>query len=110
MLGRLQFLQRINDLSSVVDPGTSVNLFVDNSLIYKIIDNIIDEVVPQQDLVQLELWTKSWEMASNPSKCYIMHILHEKNTLSHMNELCGTILGSIPSQKYLRVYIKRNLK
>ena len=37
VLGPLLFLLHINDLPSVVDPGTSVCMFADDSLIYRVI-------------------------------------------------------------------------
>ena len=86
VLGPLLFLLHINDLPSVVDPGTSVRLFADDALIYRTINSIEDQVVLQQDLNRLESWAKSWGMVFNPSKCYMMQIGRGRNILSHMYE------------------------
>ncbi len=49
-------------------------------------------------------------MVFNPFKCYIMQIEHGRNIQSNMYELCGTILGSVTSEKYLGVYLNYDLK
>ena len=110
VLGPLLFLLYINDMPSVVDSGTSVRLFADDALVYRVINNIEDQEVLQQDLIRLETWAKSWGMIFNPSKCYMMHIGRGRNILTHMYQLCGTILGSVTSEKYLGVYLTHDLK
>ncbi len=39
-----------------------------------------------------------------------MQIEHGRNIQSHIYELCGTILGSVISEKYLGVYLNYDLK
>ena len=39
-----------------------------------------------------------------------MHIGRGRNILTHIYQLCGTILGSVTSEKYLEVYLNHNLK
>ena len=40
----------------------------------------------------------------------MMHIGRGRNILTHMYQLCDTILGSVTSEKYLRVYLDHDLK
>jgi len=56
VMGPLLFLLHINDMPSVVDPGTSVHLFADDTLIYRVIHSMEDQVVLQRDLARLEQW------------------------------------------------------
>ena len=68
-----------SDLPSVVDPDTSVRLFADDALVYRVINTIQDRVILQQDFARLEGWAKAWGMVFNASKCYVMHI-HRRNS------------------------------
>ena len=39
-----------------------------------------------------------------------MHVGRGRNILTHLYQLCDTILGSVTSEKYLGVYLNHNLK
>ena len=99
VLWPLLFLLYINELPSVIDPGSSLRLFADDALVCRTIDTNEDQAILQKDLLRLESWANHWGMVFNPSKCYMMHIGRGKSTLTHMYELCGTILGSVESEK-----------
>ena len=109
VLGPLLFLLHINDLPSMVQPGTSCRLFADDCLLYRPINSGEDQVTLQKDLTKLESWADSWGMRFNASKCYIMTINRGHNPLSRMYELCGTFLGSVTEEKYLGVLISHDL-
>jgi len=79
VMGPLLFLLHINDMPSVVDPGTSIRLFADDTLIYRVIHSIEDQVVLQRDLARLEQWANTWGMVFNASKCHIMHISRQSS-------------------------------
>ncbi len=76
----LLFLLHSNDLPSIVGAGTSLTPFADDALIYRIINNIEDQITLRQALIRLELWSMSWDMVFNPSKCYMMDISRVSKT------------------------------
>jgi len=54
------FLLHINELPSVVDPHTRCRLFADDCLLYRVINNIEDQLQLQKDLAALEAWAADW--------------------------------------------------
>ena len=83
-------LRTVTDMPSVVDPGTTVRLFADDTLIYRVIRSIEDQVALQGDLVRLEKWAKSWGMVFNASKCYMMHISRPSSSEQFMGKSTPT--------------------
>jgi len=110
-MGPLLFLLYINDMPSVVDPGTSVRLFADDTLIYRVIHSMEDQVVLQRDLARLEQWASTWGMVFNASKCHIMHIGRQSSyPHQYMYQFRGIVLSLVTSEKYLGVYLNHDLK
>ena len=110
VLGPLLFLLHINDLPSVVDPNTSVRLFADDALVYRVINTIIqDQVTLQQDFARLEGWAKASGMVFNASKCYVMHIHRGNSTKSYFYQICGEFLSPVTNEKYIGVHITQDL-
>ena len=87
-----------------------MRLFADDALIYRVIRNIQDQQLLQEDLGHLQNWASTWGMVFNASKCYMMHINPKKDTQMHLYHLCGTVLSCITSEKYLGVYIRQDFK
>ena len=67
VLGPLLFLCHINDLPEAV--SSSVRLFADDCLLYRIIKSISDHVKLQEDLKALEKWAHENGMVFNAKKC-----------------------------------------
>ena len=98
-------------MPSVVDPGTSVRLFADDTLIYRVIHGVEDQLALQQDLASLEQWASTWGMVFNASKCHIMHISRpSSHSYQYMYQFRGIVLSSVISEKYLGVYLNHDLK
>jgi len=49
-------------------------------------------------------------MVFNTSKFYMMHISRLSNSQQYMYQLCGIVLSSVSSEKYLGVYVNHDLK
>ena len=71
-LGPLLFLVHINDLPDCVT--SSVRLFADDCLLYRLIRSLKDQEELQKDLRSLEMWADKWGMKFNAKKCYILTI------------------------------------
>ena len=108
VLGPLLFNIFINDMPKVVTEGTKIRLFADDCLAYKEIKTPDDQQTLQKDLTSLQLWAERWGMKFNPSKCNIMHISRTK-PISKYYEICGQILSTVDSAKYLGVTITSDL-
>ena len=78
VIGPLFFLIFSNDLPESIT--SSVKLFADDCLVYRIIHSTNDTIQLQADLVQLGLWMNAWQMTLNPHKCSIF--------LINANSLC----------------------
>jgi hypothetical protein len=105
VLGPILFLCHINDLPEAV--SSSVRLFADDCLLYRIIESIQDHVKLQEDLKALENWALINGMSFNAKKCYILSI---KSKSSHFYQLDNTILKEVPANPYLGVMISNDLK
>ena len=108
VLGPLLFLLFINDLPSVLDPGTAVRLFADDCLVYRSIDSEQDQLLLQQDLDALNLWGQCWGMRFNTKKCQVMHI--GKQSRHHFYQLNNEILTTATEVKYLGITLTDDLK
>ena len=110
VLGPLMFLLYINDMPSHVHSETRCRLFADDTLLYRVVETIADQVQLQQDLRNLEHWAAEWGMVFNPSKCYVMTINKGMAPKTHFYELCGTVLQSVDHEKYLGVILSQDMK
>ena len=104
-LGPHLFLVLINDLPDSVK--SSVKLFADDCLLFRIIRTIHDHLTLQEDLIQLEKWATDWGMRFNSKKCYILSI-NKKS--SYFYQLNGTVLQHVDKNPYLGLLISNDLK
>ena len=109
ILGPLLFLCYINDLPSVVSPGTKIRLFTDDCLAYRAIHSIEDQLQFQEHLTNLSNWGMQWGMRFNTSKCNIMTISNSATPLTKFYEIDNRILQHVDVATYLRVIINRSL-
>ena len=108
VLGPLLFLIYINDMPDVVSKGTIIRLFADDCLVYRLVHSRDDQTILQNDLTRLQQWAEKWGMRFNPGKCQIIHISRTEPQ-TKFYELCGEILSTVDSAKYLGVIISKDL-
>ena len=63
----LMFLLYINDSDTNI--CSSIHLFADDCILYRIIETPDDHQHLQSDLNSLIQWTMQWQMKLNPEKC-----------------------------------------
>lgn len=108
VLGPLLFLAYINDMPECT--SSDVRLFADDSLLYRSIVTVEDNLLLQKDLDALEKWEKTWLMSFNALKCYVLHITPNKRmTKEFTYRLHGQALESVDHSKYLGVTVSNNL-
>ena len=69
VLGPLLFILFINDLPDCLK--SSVKIFADD---LKLIANLSDKTVIDNDLKSLEDWERKWLLEFNSEKCKVLHI------------------------------------
>ena len=104
VLGPILFLVHINDLPERV--SSSVRLFADDCLLYRVIRDMQDHLALQEDLQNLENWATEWGMKFNATKCYTLPI---KQKTSFMYQLDNTFLKEVSSNPYLGLNISDDL-
>ena len=107
MLGPLLFLVYINDLSSRV--SSSVRLFADDCLLYRMIRDHQDAELLQADLDQLQEWEHEWHMLFNPNKCEHIRITNKRKTIQAAYTTHDQQLKETSKTKYFGVTIDSKL-
>ena len=72
VLGPVLFILYVNDLPDVVH--SLVQMFADDTKLFREIGGETDSVELQADLDNLILWSIKWQMSFNTAKCKIMHL------------------------------------
>ena len=101
------FLIFINDLPEYVT--SNARLFADDCLLYRVINNNNDQHQLQNDLQQLEIWEKKWQMQFNADKCFTIHLTKKRKTSEFNYTLHNHILEVTKDSKYLRATFSSDL-
>ena len=109
VLGPLFFLVYINDISKGLSKGTKLNLFADDSLLYRIIRSAEDILILQKDLNTLQFWEKKCKMEFHPGKCQLLRITNKIKPLIATYTIHNTPISETDSAKYLGVVIDSHL-
>ena len=101
VLDPMLFLIFINDLLGRIYHST-LRLFTDDWLLYKMIKSAQDAVAFQQDLLAMQTWEDTWLMRFNISKFFVMRVTQStKYRVIHDDQLHNTTLNSINHCKYV---------
>ena len=107
--GPLLFLVYINDMADNISPGTHIRLFADDTILYRPIHSINDQLILQRDLTALETWAQDWGMRFNASKCHLLSVNKGPHRKPFFYELDNVVLSSVEEEKYLGVTIHQDL-
>ena len=76
VLGPILFLVHINDIVNAA--SSNIRLFADDCVCYRVIENVNDCYLLQNDIHNLGIWAKTWGMRFQPSKCNIITFARKK--------------------------------
>jgi len=48
-----------------------------------VINTKTDQLQLQEDLANLEIWEKTWQMSFNADKCFTLHITRKRKTIEY---------------------------
>ena len=100
VLGPLLFLVYVNDMPEKI--SSTIRLFNDESLVYRIIRSKENQTLLQQDLDKLQEWEHDWLMQLNADKSEVIRITNKRNPLTHDYDIHGTKLQTVKNAKGVR--------
>ena len=104
VLGPLCFILYINDIADGTD--SSVRLFADDALLYRVVNDDGDASRLQMDLDRMCRWAREWQMDFNPSKCHVLSVTNKKSpALCHPYRINGVVLKHVKHHPYLGVQL-----
>ncbi len=107
VLGPLLFLLYINDIGENVT--STIKLFADDCLLYRVIKDRSDAQNLQSDLETVTNWSRKWQMSFNPSKCTALRIHRKKTPVYHSYEMMGTTLQDVDQATYLGLELTKDM-
>jgi hypothetical protein len=107
VLGPCLFIYYINDIAE--NMTSTVRLFADDTVAYLAVKGPDDATQLQEDLDNLGVWERKWLMEFHPSKCEVLSITKNRNTIHHPYKLHGHELQHVDQAKYLGITITSDL-
>ena len=99
VLGPLMFLLYINDIDENI--SSTVWLFADDCIMYRIIDSLEDSLCLQRDLSTILNWTKKWQMQLNIDKCVVLRCTRSTSPINYDYNLNDETLQVTEQHQYL---------
>ena len=107
ILGPLLFLAYINDLPYSVTCNS--DLFADDTVLHRHIENRSDCVLLQEDLTSASEWCKSWLVTLKTEKCEVLHITRKKDPIRCQYSLNNLLLPEVDHHKHLGLWLEPSL-
>jgi len=107
VLGPLMFLLYINDISKNI--SSTIRLFADDCIIYKVIDTEHDSHCLQGDLDVILQWTEIWQMKLNIDKCLIIRCTRSSYPIEFAYKLDEIILKTAHQHQYLGITLDKSM-
>ena len=107
VLGSLMFLIYINDITEHIT--SSLRLFADDCLLYRIIATEEDTIQLQHDLNQLSTWATKWQLRFNVAKCTIMRFTRSLSPVVFNYNLNDHSLSTSAQHPYLGILLDNKL-
>jgi len=101
------FLLYVNDICARI--RSSIRLFADDFVLYRVIEITEDHNILQQDLNTLVEWTNQWQMILNPDKCVILSCTLSLSPSLVAYSINNTVLKSVEQHKYLGVLLHNSM-
>ena len=110
VLGPTLFILYVMDIPEVI--GSNVDMFADDTKIYRVVRNDSDAELLQKDINNLVEWSNKWMMKFNVSKCKHMRISRNSQDPEYFMDGGNGLqrLESIDKEKDLGVYVSNNMK
>ena len=106
VLGPILFVIFINDLPDVVN--STMYLFADDTKLMKEIQSPQDVVVLQNDVSEMDCWSKTWLIKFNLDKCHVLTFGKPKSS-ANIYRLGNHILQRVQMENDLGVSVDSNL-
>ena len=107
VLGPLLFLCFVNDIPGIV--SSTVRLYADDVLLYRVVNSTEDCNRLQHDLNALYKWAETWKMLFNTTKCYYVRFTNKHQIVQHTYHINDHILDERDVMKYLGILIDSKL-
>ena len=107
VLGPLMFILYINDIGK--NTGSSIRLFADDCVLYRVIREAADAEVLQNDLSMMCSWAKDWQMLFNADKCSLLTVTRKRNPLRFTYNIHGKNLKLVEHHPYLGLELDKDL-
>ena len=106
VLGSLLFLIYINDFEDNIT--SNVLKFVDDTKVFRKVNNDGDKQHLQNDLDRLVKWSEKWQMLLNFEKCKCLHTGHGNLDITY--NMGDSVLGPTVKEKDLGIKISADMK